>query len=361
MTEHLRPYLKTRDGRAFLAKNIDSVDTKAREGMVEFVNSLRGNALIVTDSSRDYAEALARKHGFSAKVIGNAGKPFAKSLPKEYVLVGDAVRDVFQARRDLRPCIAITGGYSTREKLEESMPQAVVDDVHGLEDMIVRLERGLLPPVAGFMRNEDEWPLEEVSVESVGDYIPYGLGVRNPLSGNILIFKRSKDYDMSCLLNESDDYFWQGSLRKGPLFEDVLADLADKAARKLETIGGAVLAMPNSLPSCAYRTDTNQWIARVISSLAKTEAPSARTIERISPLEESHTTGVRTPAYESLRASLPESDHVVLFDDVCTSGTSLRTAAGLLRRIGYSGRISALVLGKTSYPEAVPDVPFFSS
>ncbi|MFH1401152.1 MAG: hypothetical protein ABIH41_06555, partial [Nanoarchaeota archaeon] len=347
-TGHLRPYLHTREGRRHIAQHPDLVKTEENPGMIAFVNQLRG-ATIITNSPRDYATALMNKHGINAGLIGAAGKPFATGLPDEYVIVGDACTDILQGRRDGQTAIGMSEGYNTETQLGQSGACAIAHDADELEDLIIAHQRGRLATCAAMPQSELTPVATDVDIHALGAYHPFNQGECDGLSAQIMAFKDAKNYTIERINSGATrDYFHGGRVRTGENMLTVINSLLGTAVTQLDEMEpGLLIAMPNSLPDYCYRTDINSVFTRNLGKRTKHDAETERSIRRVSPVSSAHTGGTRAAHSETLSVEVPETEHIILFDDVATSGTSLRTAAGLLRAAGYEGKISALTLGRT--------------
>jgi ComF family protein len=116
-----------------------------------------------------------------------------------------------------------------------------------------------------------------------------------------------------------------------------------------------LVPIPLSTQRLAQRGYNQSWqLAKLLSPskanahllLRTRDTPSQRSLPRAERLANL----VGAFAVEPLRASELRIKHVVLIDDVMTSGASLHTAAQVLRQAG-AAKVSALVLARTEAPK----------
>ncbi len=127
-----------------------------------------------------------------------------------------------------------------------------------------------------------------------------------------------------------------------------------------------ILPAPNSMPEYAYQTDMLQHFAvQVTQELQKhslffgehlDETPGERVIVRKVPVPSSHTQAERLTVEDHFSSMaydwafpdyLSRYTDIILIDDILTQGTQLSSMGGILRWLGFAGRILPIVLGRT--------------
>ncbi len=156
------------------------------------------------------------------------------------------------------------------------------------------------------------------------------------------------------------DYAWpwrdliaRFKFRDAPGWDRQLAWLMRSAAWVEDPLHEAdrVLPIPPSRPRLAARGYNQSWLlARTLAPdkadatllLRVRHTPAQRTLPRAERLANLH----GAFAIDPLRAGEVRGRHLVLVDDVMTSGASLHTAARVLRQAG-AAKVSAIVLART--------------
>ncbi len=345
-TWRFQMYRKTKDGREHLAKNISKYQTPIiHPALIDIAKK----STILTNSPQDYAAALTRKLGLDVPIIAAANKPFT-TLPENSIVIGDEAKDVWTAHLNKLPSIGTAWGYSTKEQLEQAGATRVITKPDELPDLIIEFEKGNLKYQPIQAKHDflpfTEWrtPAPEITWKALGTYYPPGEKEFDDFSGDILDYKRIKNYTLEEIKNGKKlEFYSKGSTYSFVSCRDIINKFVKKLEKKMPA--STATAAPNSLPEYCYKTDTNRIIVYHLNN--KTSTP--RIIHREYPKPESHK-GSRDIElhYKTMTIENFSIDgDITIFDDITTSGTQIEAAARLLRWKGHKGKIYALTLGQT--------------
>jgi hypothetical protein len=377
-TSRVEAYRSTNPGREYLQQNLGRLDTRLYDAnCVRWVAQLnrRGKVSILTNSSPAFATAVLQKHGFprDLPIYGAASKPDTYALrrlmreqrvsPDQCLMVGDKALDILTAHEVRIASIGVDwGGYNTEEQLDKAEPFCTVSSLDDLFTVVDLFESGQFEyeerDLSSYRMLRSVSQIEpKVQVVSLGDYTPYGRDSFSGHSSRILRFKQAKDYTVEEINDLAKNvYFAGGCLREDVSFRDVIIGFVPNLQHALANLDPAdtlVLAAPNSLPEFCYKTDIPRTMVRTAfrKSLRLT---TQRGIKRALPKLEAHNHG-RTTEREHLATMgwnnnllFPAVRNVVIFDDIWTSGTQIKTMVKMLREWGVGRNYYALVLGKTA-------------
>ncbi len=380
-TRAVRPYMKTQEGRLFVAQHIDQIVTTADDGLRRLVERQhkRKEVSIVTDSPRDYALAVLQKHGFpkDLPIYAAANKPFNRGLSQaiadckkpleEIVVVGDSAKDILDAHKAKVKSIGVTWGkLFTQEQLRAAEPTEVVESMEDLEKVLesdkiikgkyqARINPNALVYLPKEQRGNTAVDITNIAIGSYTSWDRKGSDGFSVFSANILRFKMMKDHTTEELNREaSDEYFCGGQLRKGDNFLAVFWLFKQQLGQKLKGIvwdDCLAVATPNSLPEYCYRTDVNE-IFTLNAFKENGFITTNRFVFRAHPKQEDHV-GARSPeevhygTIGILRSSKKKFKQIILFDDVRTKGTQTTALARILRHYGFGEKFYAVTLGQT--------------
>ncbi|MBS3124315.1 HAD family hydrolase [Candidatus Woesearchaeota archaeon] len=382
-TAHLQPYFTTNEGKEYIANNIDQIPTELKHPeLLKLVRSYHKNesAIILTNSPPAYARNLLNKHGFPADlpVYAALNKPHLPLLERmlreeninleEAIFVGDSAIDILSAHAiDIASTAVTWGNTSTEEQLKRAEPQKIVSDYQDLEKAISdfenraysyqpRLDPDNYLQVDNRINQQDE---VELNILDLGKYIPYSRGNSDQFSKEIMRFKKCKNHLLREIkANSRDKFFYNGQVRDGSTFISALTHFLKLAAPHLEKrifpADTCLIPLPNSLPEYCYKTDINLLFTRDLAKLTGKKVINERIAYRLEPVQEAHLGGSRSEE-RHYRSSgflnlekINGASQIVLFDDITTSGSQLKAFARMLRFCGFKGKISAMVLGKTT-------------
>ncbi|MFC1685541.1 HAD family hydrolase [Nanoarchaeota archaeon] len=377
-TSRLRPFNCTREGKQFVVENPDKVPTKPYyDQLVKLVNKLSKHkkAEIVTNSPHDYSEVLLRKHGFSEiKINASLGKPnkaellHKSSMFLDAIIIGDNPIDMLTAHGLEIPSIAVTWGESTPKRLAKSEPSIIVSDISELEEAIEKFGEGKIN--YNKRENTEKYafletaPLRdpEIKLSFLDDYYPvtkypYANNPKYDFASDVLRFKESKEIRRSKIKEgQRSEYFFNGRIKEGKRFKDVIQNFYSTLLKKIDSMNlvgeTAILAAPNSLPEFCYFYDINNVITKSLNSNHFGNSLSKRVFYRVYPKSSSHEGGNREGHYSTTGVkkgtSLREFKNVILFDDVYTSGSQIRSLGNIARELcDFKGNLHSLTLGKT--------------
>ncbi len=382
-TSKLKPYRKTRQGREFIVENVDDLPTElCHPSLLEIVESYhrKTSVSILTNSPYDYSKAILQKHGFPSDlpVIAAAKKPSPVGLRKaatqarigtgSMLLIGDAATDILAAHSCRTPSVAVTWGFSSEKQLRRAEPQRITSDAGELEDIITGMEKSwnaykprASPNQYNFLPKEEFYqPTPEVDFHSVGEYVPFSSGRKDYFSGDILTFKRAKNFTIKEIVDgATDKYFYSGQIRNGAGFKSNVVSFANKAGDLLDSMdlpGKTLLvAAPNSYPEYCYKADINRVVVKMLANRDDDyHCHERRLLRRIHPKTEAHHMGDRSlyTHYKNIGMGKKEiveidPDNIVIFDDIKTTGTQLKSLAKLLQYFVGDANFYSLTLGET--------------
>lgn len=380
-TSALRVYRKTPSGRAFVTQNIDKMPTRlADRRLVELVKKYHNQkkATIVTNSPKDYATAVLKKHGFpDVPVIGAAKKPWFGSLEnlvgdngKDFVMIGDSPKDVLPAH--LLNIVSIgTTWYQelSSDYLALSEPTKTAKTVDELLSILEDVESEKINPSPFKLPNEFKYlperefwkPAPEIDWASIGNYIPYSEG-GDEFSSDILNYKNIKEIWPQDINRATIQFFStkQQRIMGWKRYSSALVYFAKKVAKIIEEteLEGSTLLVPapNSNPRYCYRSFPNEMLALEVSHILndkKLYDPEKRIIYRTLPKPKASETNNRNRDFNLLSLGVKPDfnsnpDNVVILDDVRTSGSQIECVAKVLRYFGVGKNYYAIVLGQTS-------------
>lgn len=128
-------------------------------GMIELVQEMHANNYpcgIVSTNSQSNVERFLKTHKIESYfmfVDGGSGA-FGKARrlrttlrryklqPDDTLYVGDEIRDIEAARKNNIQVVAVTWGLNSRDRLERSKPDQLVDDVQALRSVIFGVNNG---------------------------------------------------------------------------------------------------------------------------------------------------------------------------------------------------------------------------
>lgn len=379
-TSALRVYRKTPSGRSFVTQNIDRMPTRLTDGrLVELVKKYHENnkVTIVTNSPKDYAAAVLKKHSFpDVPVIGAAKKPWFGSLEnlvgdrgKDFVMVGDSPKDVLPAHllniisvgttwyQDLHPeLLALSEPTRTAKSVDELL--SILEDVESGKVDYVPFN---LPKDFEYMP-EKEFCKSEPKIDwaAVGDYVPYSDG-GDEFSSNILNYKNIKEIWPDDINRAIIQFFStkQQKIMGWKRYSAALVYFAKEVAKIIADAnlkGSALLVpAPNANPKYCYRSFPNELLALEVSHILKDENlynPNKRIVYRTLPKPKSSETNNRNRDFNLLSLGVkPEyssnPDNVIILDDIRTSGSQIGCVAKVLRHFGIGKNYYAIVLGQT--------------
>jgi len=379
-TSALRVYMKTPSGRNYVTQNINHMPTRvADRRLVELVKKYHDNekVTIVTNSPKDYAHAVLKKHGFpDVPVIGAAKKPWFGSLEnlvgddgKNFVMVGDSPKDVLPAH--LLDIISIgTTWYQelSTDLLALSEPTKTAGSVDELLSILEDVESGKIEPTPfslpkefKYLPDKEFWkPGPNIDYTSVGDYIPYSEG-KDEFSSNILNYKNIKEVWPQDINHAIIQFFSikQQRIMGWERYSAKLVYFAREVAKIIQNLNldGSTLLVPapNSNPRYCYRSFPNEMLALEVSHILGDENlydPNKRVIYRTLPKPKASETNNRNRDFNlwSLGVKTEFSsnpDNVIILDDVKTSGSQIECVAKVLRHFGIGKNYYAITLGQT--------------
>lgn len=379
-TSALRVYRKTPSGRAYVTQNIDRMRTRlADRRLVELVKKYHNNkkVTVVTNSPKDYAAAVLKKHGFpDVPVIGAAKKPWFGSLEnlvgesgKDFVMVGDSPKDVLPAHllnissigttwyQELTPdFLALSEPTKTAKSVDELL--SILEDV---ESEKVSWSPFKLPKEFKYLPDKEFWkPAPKINWASIGNYIPYSEG-GDKFSSDILDYKNIKEIWPQDINRAIIQFFstkqqrvmgWKRYSAALVYFAREVANIIEKAELEGSTI---LVPAPNSNPRYCYRSFPNEMLALEVSHILKDKSlynPEKRIIYRTLPKPKASETNNRNRNFNLLSLGVkPEyssnPDNVIILDDVRTSGSQVECVAKVLNYFGIGKNYYAVVLGQT--------------
>ncbi len=346
-TWHLLPYRRTKEGREYLARNINLMETPA---IHPALTEIARRSTILTNSSLEYAQALTRKLGLNVPIIAAAKKPFT-TLPEGSLVIGDEAKDVLTAHQNKLPSIGTAWGYSTKEQLEQAGATRTITRPEELPDLIIEFEKGNLKympiqPKYNFLP-ASEWsaPAPDIIWKALGTYIPVMDENFDYFSGDLLDYKNAKDHTFEEIKNgQRIEFYTKGRIMSRQTFLQLFQNYISKLNTAINPESTAIPA-PNSLPEYCYKTDTNALVTQNL----RAQKPKTRTVHRIYPKPESHQ-GHREKQLHYTTMGIENATvdtDITIFDDITTSGTQIEAIARLFRWKGHRGRVYALTLGKT--------------
>ena len=389
-TRNLMPYRQTGEGRRYL-ENMDNLRHLVNRSdmgiepisqpLTEIVRRFAWNddVTVVTNSPEDYAKNLLQIHDIvGGYVVGAAGKPQSGAYewviedlginPDDILVIGDSGSDILPAHSLGLASIAVPFGAQTAEQLRQAEPSAISRG-DNLDLLIEEFEKGQLRHVPRSYPNKlntlprQQWqePSNYHITACVG-YNPARYGQMDNDSGRILDLKASR-YLTAQEINEGKtlDYFAGGAVRTGrkaidviKWAVDVLSEVLSEELSKLKE-PVTVIATPYSAPTFCYPTDVNQVIVNNIPTVNNNAtALDDRLVQRKYLKEEAHTTSGRTPLekqYQTLgilQTVVPRQlGHIIIFDDVTTTGQQLRSMAHVLDGMGIGQHYRGIAVGQT--------------
>ena len=387
-TSEVAVYQHTSEGRDYLVQNINRLPTRLydpRMPEILKVFARHGTLSVWTNSPRPFASAVLAKHGFPALGISpGAKKPDTLSLERlieqcgipieQTLVVTDTPLDVLTAHQCKVPILGVTTNtFCTQEQLERSEPAALCAPGDEMIEKIQAFIRGEIvyqpraePQEYWFFPSESHHlDINPVPIHSAGDYIPYRRHEpSNTLSKAIMAYKAVKQFTRAEIIQGlRQRFFAGGKLIAKETYQETLGYLKRIFISALESLDLPglvyVIPAPNSLPEYCYRIDINQYF--LSQSLAKTSAHPIdfRIVSRVFPKSEAHTgcrssqeVHFRTMGCTNVEFPTPP-DHIVIFDDITTTGAQIQCISAILSHFGIPGTVHAVTLGKTK-----PDSPF---
>ena len=359
-TSHLKAFLKTNEGRRYLAENISNYETPIYKELEEIIKNFE--VTILTDSPEIYARAILDKHRLYLPLIANAKKPFVNlNIDSNSLIIGDSAKDILTGHKLRIPNIGVTWGYSTENKLKQAEATRIADTPKKLVEIVDEWSSGKIDYLprqktkSYTLIPKKEWgtPKPNIEIIALGEYHKWVPGQRHENSTKILDFKSMKDISMKNIREgEHSKFFHDGQMQKGREYFDVYNEFS----KNLKTVLGCLeestlLAAPNSLPYFCYKTDINKKIIAEISEKTSHKIPEFRTVYRVYPKRESHE-GTRNLEIQLATLGIKNcdvsTDRIAIFDDVVTSGNQMEAIARLLRYAGFSGKMTAIALGRNT-------------
>lgn len=379
-TSALRVYRKTPSGRKFVTEHINNLPTRvADKRLVDLVKKYHesGKVTIITNSPKDYAAAVLKKHNFPAvPVIGSAKKPWIGSLEnlvgnngKDFVIVGDSPKDVLPAHllniisigttwyQELNPhFLSLSEPTRTAKNVDELL--SVLEDVESEKIDYVPFE---LPKEFEYLPEKEFWmPEPKIDWAAVGEYVPYSEG-GDKFSSNILNYKNIKEIWPEDINRAIIQFFSvkQQKIMGWERYSSVLIYFANEVAKIIKNLGldesALLVPAPNSNPRYCYRSFPNELLAWEVGNILNNKNlynPDRRIIYRTLPKPKSSETNNRNRDFNLLSlGAKPEynsnPDNVIILDDVRTSGSQIACVAKVLRHFGIGKNYYAIVLGQT--------------
>ena len=385
-TSKVEPYRKTGSGKKFIVENPEAIETKeCLPELPKLFNILAKHNMvsILTNSPKECTRSLLKKHGFNYQVpiFANQHKPcldcseiFNESScrKEDAVLVGDSIIDLLTAKTLQIPSIAVTwGNVNNFEQLKKYQPSAFAKDCRELCDAIGKFNRGEIlinNPIDDSAFIFCDPPTEvsicenELQIHYIDHYYPTGsMGFNFSISNEILRFKELKNYFAEEINGGVKNQFFYNGLKTGCAMKNYFWNFKNKLAEiidSMDIVGSKyVIGAPNSLPELCYKSDINQLMANQLNKYiyGSDSYRKDRFLFRVFPKNPAHNGGDRknesqfaTLGVKKDFSYIKNYDNILIFDDVTTTGSQLRSIAYILRELcGYSGGIRGLTLGKT--------------
>lgn len=378
-TKGLWAYRTNSYGRRHIINNLEELDTveyKESDALKKVVKKYhnRSQITIITNQPEKESRLILRKHGYPQYIhmISNARKPLSDSFKTlleqnslradEILHIGQTPSDVLGAHGVKIPTIVATWGSDFElDQLRKAEFHSRMTEPKDIEEAIILFEKG---EIRYNPRRKIKYsfyrPMGELNengcIKGLGEYTPYHNGSRmNELSKQILRFKSIKGITKKELEEgKTDDFFYNGSIVTGRTYKNVLDRFIYKIKDSIDKIPGIslVLAAPNSYPEFCYKTDVNQLLVKKVTAGTDLESNS-RIVFRVYPKGESHNGYLRSDNEQHstigtlIKKEIPHVDNIIVFDDVVTSGSQVKTVWEILKQDGYKGHFYAICLGKT--------------
>lgn len=415
-TTECQPYMATQVGREYVVSSLKNGRLQVSfydRNLISDFNSLAELddccVLVVSDSPKEYCLEVLRIGGYSIDprlVLGSQGKPFVKLDLIEstiadvfgdqenlsYLVIGDSPKDVYFAHiiRAASIC-ALWGSRFDRGMIEHSRPSRFVSNNGELRAAIndflnERLSFEYQDFAEDYLvlapgENEDFSLLADeigYGAEYVPDYHHYRGDVDKWNSRDLKqIVKRAKDFDRSFHnLNSKIRSYGQNGLYDVGALKTKSGHFKRNFLHWCRGVGLtgkiALVPVPSSLPLECNLTFTvglicDWWADWISHENADLEIEVVNAFERFWPKVPAHLSEGRRSAldqfetlgmYGCLIGKRLEADHVVIVDDVVTSGSHINALAYFIRSVGLynnSVPIWGYALYKTVNPEPKPD------
>ena len=381
-TTEIKDYMRTGQGRDYATNNINQIQTAVYDdGIIDLIATLHrhGNVSVLTNSPAQYARNVLNKHGFpqTIPVYGSANKPNTNVLrrllteqntnPNNTLFIDDSAKGILTAH-ELGMCsLGVCWGDDSKNQLKQAEATRVIRKPESLEKMIIKFGKGAIeyvprtnPEKLIYLPNElyaEEGP--EVTFFNLRNYIPVYHGTRDPFSSEILNFKDSKDFTLEELeAGKRVTFFHAGSFvvkeQYGAIVEGMIQRLtdfihSDDFKNQFEGTETWLIAAPNSNPEFCYHFDANLFILEKARTKTKDLEPVKlrRLVKRAYPRKnKQNIEHYRTIGIDNFIEKQPEN--IIIFDDVRTTGSQIRSIAKILSHAGYDANFFGLSLGRTT-------------
>lgn len=384
-TSQIKDYRYTREGLEFITQHPEKVPTKVYDQwLADYVNTLHRihkNVSIATNSPPNYARAILNKHKFSKDIPIYAGisKPLSKRFnsvlenlkinPEDAILIGDTSKDILTAHGCECASLATPWGEHTLDQIKKAEPSAIVNEPRQLEELIKDFDIGNIkyssrkdPQNYLFFDEEKSTPFPEIKLLNLEDYHPVSRPSNN-FSKRVLRFKKIKNSTIDEIREGKKDlFFHDGELKGRKAFKYEFKILLEQTREYISgmNLKGSTLVLPspNSCPEYCYNSDPNLMMAQRLNKRYFEIDSPGKIFHRVYPKEAAHNSGARNKEihYKTIgikkTTQLPKTDNIIIFDDIITFGTQIRSLANILRQItGFSGNLYGLALGKTVQEE----------
>ncbi|MBW3003887.1 HAD hydrolase-like protein [Candidatus Woesearchaeota archaeon] len=373
LTDKTRPYRSTREGRDWVAKNPEKVETTDVPGLCDLVKELNKNhrVYVATNADEAVTRALMRKHGYpdDIQIFSSLNKPNDSDLdimlrieglnPADTIMIGDSPRDVLAAHGCNMASIGVSWGHFDAEKIQKAEPSLLVSTVDDLENAIVQFEMGLLihekrkvPATFNIL------PISEYNGWfpwiNYAAYQKYYGANKGGFEWSVIAFKRAKEFSGKVLHAGIPDYFFHNRQPKWrQRYNDVVIRFINRITALVQSLDlkgtTYIMAAPNSEPEYCYKTDINRVMIKNVAKRLGLTYFDSRAVCRIHPkpkLNRDRIVQFTTMGIKQLNAEKP--DNVVIFDDVLTTGTQAFTMAKLISHFGFAdSKFYVIGLGET--------------
>jgi len=289
-------------------------------------------------------------------------------------MIGDTARDILTAHQARIPSIAVTwGSTSSIEQIAQAEPTRIASDFQDLEYKIADFEEGVFN-YKSRTKHRDYMMLPEsqrnkilsVKIENkyLGEFCSYKKDKRDIHSNLVRAFDQSRDVSVKDIQTGCrKEYFAGGIVRQGEVFNDVLENFKDRMSRLILSFNlkgsTGIIAAPNSCPEYCYKSDPHQNLVEDVAKITGCKCRDInseyrRVVNRVFPKVSSHTGGGRGifNHYKTMGFSpimdLSSLNNIVIFDNVKTTGSQIKSMAFFLYHFGFRGKFCSATLAYTS-------------
>ncbi len=370
----LRDYFTTSEGKEYVISHASEFPTTLAEPQIcDLIYSAQkfGKVSVLTNANEHYARTFLDKHSFPRlNVVGNAKKPLAYGLElllensgiskEQSILIGDSPHDILAAHASKIVSVGVTWGAFSSEYLTQSEPQKLVKDVPQLVEVLNTFLDSKISykerddPKNHFFVKEDTLFKEDFPIISLDTYYPPVLRKGDEFSSDILRYKTMKNFTVEEINKGARDvFFYNSSFIHKKKFLDVFFNFSNRITEKIQSLNlkgsTLLLSAPNSFPEYCYQFDVNHIFTKVVASSLNFKWYESRLLRRVYPKEEAHNLGSREEKvhYRTIGYKLNEklvADNILLFDDVTTSGSQIKSLGAILRAKDFRGNLYGLAL-----------------